>query len=87
MNRWAAAEGLDPSTRAQALCHAITWEVAKRDEARSILEELIAQGLSPDTLALGANQELLLDSAAELPNEEEILTKVTRVVKDAVSTL
>ena len=73
VHRWAATESLDPSTRAQALCHAISWKVLDRETAGSILEELIAQGLSPDTLTLSANQELLLDSASNLPNEEEFL--------------
>jgi transcription elongation factor GreA len=73
VHRWAATESLDASTRAQALCHAITWDVLNRETANEILEELIAQGLSPDTLALGTSQELLLDNAAGLPNEEEFL--------------
>ena len=71
--RWAATEGLDASTRAQALCHAISWEALDRETAKSILEDLILQGLSPDTLTLSANQEMLLDAAAHLPNEEEFL--------------
>jgi len=42
------------------------------------------------SLTKGPNRKFITvpeDDIIELPNEEEILTKVTRVVKDAVSTL
>jgi transcription elongation factor GreA len=78
VRRWAATESIDPSTRAQALSHAISWGVVNQDEAREYLEELIAQGLSPDDLTLSANQELLLDSAAEIANEEEFLWRAVQ---------
>jgi transcription elongation factor GreA len=73
VRRWAAAEGLDPATRAQALCHAISWGVVDREAAGPILESLISQGLRPDDLTLSANQELLLAAAVDLTNEEEFL--------------
>ncbi|HKW50970.1 MAG TPA: GreA/GreB family elongation factor, partial [Candidatus Eisenbacteria bacterium] len=73
VHRWAATGSLDASTRAQALCYAISWDVLDREAAGAILEDLISEGLSPDTLTLSANQELLLDGAADLPNEEEFL--------------
>jgi len=73
VKRWAGSQDLDPATRAQALCHSLAWGVMAPVLGRSILEELIAEGLSPDTLALSANQEMLLDSAANLRNEEEFL--------------
>ena len=78
VRRWAAAEDLDPSTRAPALCHAISWGSINQDTAREYLEELVAQGLSPDDLTLGANQEMLLDSAAGISNEEEFLWRAVQ---------
>ena len=73
VRRWASAMDLDPSTRAPALCHALSWDMVARETGQTMLEELISQGLSPDDLTLGANQEMLLESAAGVRNEEEFL--------------
>jgi transcription elongation factor GreA len=73
VRRWAEDESLDPVTRAQALCHAAAWGSLEGESAREILGGLIASGLSPDDLALGANQDQLLDLAQGSPREEEFL--------------
>ena len=71
--RWASDESLEPPTRAQALCHLLSWEGAARGEALEILEDLISQGLGPDDLALSSNQDQLLDLAAGSKAESDFL--------------
>ncbi len=73
VRRWAADESLDPATRAQAVCHALTWGALDPNAGGEILDSLIAEGLGPDSLPLGASQDQLLDLAAGSPNEEEFL--------------
>lgn len=73
VRRWARDESLDAATRAQALCHAAGWGYLDEAAAREVLDALIAAGLSPDDLALGASQDQLLDLAAGSPREEDFL--------------
>ncbi len=73
VRRWVAGELLDAAGRAQALCHAIAWKVLDLEEGREILNDLIADGLSPDDLPLGSNQEQLLNLAIDSAGEEEFL--------------
>lgn len=73
VRRWAADESLDPPTNAQALCHAITWGILDAESGREIMESLISQDVSPDDLALSANQEQLLDLSIGCRGEEEFL--------------
>ena len=69
--RWAEDPKLDPATRAQALCHAVSWKALSREAARDVLGKLIAEGLAPGDLALGSQQDSLLD-LAEGSGEEEV---------------
>jgi transcription elongation factor GreA len=73
VRRWAGDGSLDPSTRAQALCYALSWEALDPHGAQETLEELIREGLRPDDLTLSANQDQLLDLAAGSIPEEEFL--------------
>jgi transcription elongation factor GreA len=73
VKRWSGEDVLDPPTRAQALCYAIAWGSIDTTPARELLESLITKGLSPDDLALSANQDQLLDVASGSGLEEEFL--------------
>ena len=73
VRRWAREESLDSATRAQALCYAASWGAFGADDARDILGALIGAGLSPDDLALGINQDQLLDLAVGSAREEEFV--------------
>lgn len=73
VKRWSGEDALDPPTRAQALCYAIAWGSVEPTAARELLETLITKGLSPDDLALSANQDQLLDVASGSGLEEEFL--------------
>jgi transcription elongation factor GreA len=71
--RWAEDDRLEPTTRAQALCHALSWGVMTDADTRATLDELIESGLRPDDLALGVSQEQLLDLSHGAALEEEFL--------------
>ncbi|HLQ66970.1 MAG TPA: GreA/GreB family elongation factor [Candidatus Limnocylindrales bacterium] len=71
--RWTEDPRLDATMRAQALCYAIAWHALDPAAARAVLEELVAQGLSPDDLALGSSQEQLVGLAQGIRGEEEFL--------------
>jgi transcription elongation factor GreA len=73
VKRWAAEETLDPTARAQALCHALSWGALDAEAGRSILDGLVTAGLTPDALNLGASQEQLLDLSEGSSNEEVFL--------------
>jgi len=71
--RWAEDARLEPPMRAQALCHALAWHSIEHAPAQSVLDELIGLGLSPDDVALGVSQELLVDLSRGVAGEEEFL--------------
>ncbi len=71
--RWAEDPKLDPATRAQALCHAVSWVALSKDAARDVLDKLIAEGLSPGDMALGSQQDSLLELAEGAREEEPYL--------------
>jgi transcription elongation factor GreA len=71
--RWALDESLEPTVRAQALCHVLAWEGLSRNEAAALLDQLISQGLGPDDLTLSANQDQLLGLAVGSPREADFL--------------
>jgi len=71
--RWAEDSKLDPATRAQALCHAVSWQALSREAARDVLDRLITEGLSPGDMALGSQQDALLDLAEGSREEERYL--------------
>jgi len=71
VKRWMADESLDIPNRAQSLCYARTWGLVSAEEAARALDSLVEVGLSPDDLALGANQDQLLDLSRGTPREEE----------------
>ncbi len=71
--RWAEDPKLDPTQRAQALHHAVSWRVLSREAARDILDKLIAEGLSPGDLTLGSQQDSLIELAEGGREEEAFL--------------
>lgn len=71
--RWSEDPRLDSTTRAQAICYALTWKSLDADAGRRALDDLIASGLRPDDLPLGASQEQLVDVARGASGEEEFL--------------
>lgn len=71
--RWADDPRLDSTMRAQALCHALSWRAIDESRARRVLDDLIAEGLGPDDLALGTSQEQLLELSRGASREEEFL--------------
>jgi transcription elongation factor GreA len=71
--RWAEDPKLDPATRAQALYHAVSWRALSKEAARDVLDKLIAEGLSPGDMALGSQQDSLLDLAEGSREEERYL--------------
>jgi transcription elongation factor GreA len=71
--RWAEDPRLEPTMRAQALCHALSWGALEGAPARVVLDDLIAGGLSPDDLALGTSQEQLLELSRGAAREEDFL--------------
>jgi len=71
--RWSQDERLEGTMRAQALCYALSWRSLPRETAQVILADLIAAGLRPDDLALGLNQEQLLELSRGVAGEEEFL--------------
>ncbi|MGE5179428.1 MAG: hypothetical protein ACM3PF_10070, partial [Bacteroidota bacterium] len=71
--RWAQDPRLDPVMRAQALCYALSWHAVERGAAAGALGDLVAEGLRPDDLALGLNQEQLLELSRGIAGEEEFL--------------
>jgi transcription elongation factor GreA len=71
--RWAEDPKLDPATRAQALCHAVSWQSLSKEAARDVLDKLIAEGLAPGDLALSSQQDALLDLAEGSREEERYL--------------
>lgn len=71
--RWADDSRLDVPGRAQALCYAAGWHALAADAARASLEALIGEGLRPDDVALGLNQDQLLDLAHGAEGEERFL--------------
>ncbi|HKQ19132.1 MAG TPA: GreA/GreB family elongation factor [Candidatus Eisenbacteria bacterium] len=73
VTRWCADDGLEMASRALALCYALTWHAIDTDQARATLDQLIREGLAPDDLALGLNQEHLLDLSNGATREEEFL--------------
>jgi transcription elongation factor GreA len=73
VKRWMSEERLDAPSRALALCYARAWKVTTDAEAGSALDDLIARGLSPDDLTLGAHQDALVALSSGLPHEEDFL--------------
>ncbi len=71
--RWAEDTKLDPTTRAQSLYHAVSWKALAPESGRDILDTLIAQGLSPGDLTIGAQQDALIDLAQGGQQEEVFL--------------
>ncbi len=71
--RWAEDPKLDPTTRAQALHHAVSWKAFTPDAARDVLDTLIAEGLSPGDLTLSQQQDALIDLAKGGRQEESFL--------------
>lgn len=73
VTRWARDDRLEPAMRAQALCYALSWRALERGAAAEVLSELVAGGLRPDDLALGLNQEQLIELSRGIQSEEEFL--------------
>lgn len=73
VKRWSNDEALEPANRAQALCHALNWQIVDVDTGKELLDSLIGEGLSPDDVALGTSQEQLLDLAVGGTYEEDFL--------------
>ena len=71
--RWAEDSKLDPTLRAQALHHAVSWKALTKEAARDVLDRLIAEGLSAGDLTLGTQQDALLDLAQGSREEETLL--------------
>lgn len=71
--RWTQDERLEGTMRAQALCYALSWHSLQKETAQAVLADLIAAGLRPDDLALGLNQEQLLELSRGVAGEEEFL--------------
>lgn len=73
VTRWCGDDLLEMANRALALCYALTWHAIEPNAARATLDELIGLGLAPDDLALGLNQEHLLDLSHGAAREEDFL--------------
>jgi transcription elongation factor GreA len=71
--RWAEDPRLDPATRAQALCYALSWKALTPKTARGVLDTLTAAGLSPGDMTLSQQQDSLLDLAEGGREEETFL--------------
>lgn len=71
--KWVEDGKLDPALRAQALCYAVSWRAVSTDAGRALLDGLIAEGLSPGDVALGQQQDALLDLAQGGAEEERFL--------------
>lgn len=71
--RWAQDERLEATMRAQALCYALSWHSLPKEAAQGVLADLIAIGLRPDDLALGLNQEQLIELSRGVAGEEPFL--------------
>jgi transcription elongation factor GreA len=71
--KWTEDAKLDPALRALALCYAVSWHALSPDAARVILDRLITEGLSPGDIALGQQQDALLDLAEGGVEEERFL--------------
>ncbi len=70
ITRWVEDAKLDPTQRAQALYHAVSWSALPKPAARDALDKLIAEGLSPGDLTLSQQQDALI-ILAEGGREEE----------------
>ncbi|HEY2924707.1 MAG TPA: GreA/GreB family elongation factor [Candidatus Eisenbacteria bacterium] len=73
ITRWAEDPKLDPTLRAQALCHAVSWQALAPEAARNLLDTLIVEGLSPGDLTLSQQQDALVDLAQGAREEELFL--------------
>ena len=73
VGRWAQDPRLETTLRAQALCYALSWHSLSPDAAHAVLADLIETGLRPDDLALGLNQEQLVELSRGVAGEEEFL--------------
>lgn len=71
--RWAQDPRLEDALRAQALCYALSWHAVEKSAAGAALSGLIEAGLRPDDLALGLNQEQLMELSRGIEGEEEFL--------------
>ncbi|HMI31168.1 MAG TPA: GreA/GreB family elongation factor [Candidatus Limnocylindrales bacterium] len=71
--RWAEDTNLDAVVRAQALCHAVSWQAISFPAGRDLLDKLIEAGLSPGDLTLSSQQDSLLDLAQGSREEEQFL--------------
>ncbi len=71
--RWAADTKLDPTLRAQALHHAVSWRALSKEAARDVLDALVREGFSAGDVTLGTQQDSLLDLAEGSREEETLL--------------